>query len=114
MGLRIKLTQDIAEVGLDVLLSRERRQRLDPRSASRNCWTRIVTPTASAFLLQGTPSNNTPDAPSGFSSRDVGQMESYLTEQAANVFRPGDGSNGDALTRRWGSCRTEPSRSPTC
>ena len=29
-------------------------------------------------------------------------MESYLTEQATNVFKAGDGSNGDALTRALG------------
>ena len=66
-----------------------------------------------AFLVQGTPSNNTPDAPSGFSSRDVGQMESYSPSSPRTSFEPGDGSNGDTLTRALGLRPEAPSRSPT-
>ena len=51
-----------------------------------------------SFLLNGTPSNNTAEAPSGFSSIDPGQEESYWTERGANAFKAGDGSNADVLT----------------
>jgi hypothetical protein len=54
------------------------------------------------FVLQGTPSNNTPDAPSGFNSSDPGQGESYLVERAAPAFEAGDESNADALTSALG------------
>jgi hypothetical protein len=54
------------------------------------------------FVLQGTPSNNTPDAPSGFKSTDPGQEESYLAEQEATAFESGDQSNADALTTALG------------
>ena len=105
MGLRIKLTRDIAQVGLDVLLVLGVKASLSAVDSAKRIEELLDAhhyTDGLAFLLQGAPSNNTPDAPSGFSSRDVGQMESYLTEQAANVFRPGDGSNGDALTRALG------------
>ena len=55
-----------------------------------------------SFVAQGTPSNNTQDAPSGFSSKDPGQEESYLAERTAPAFQPGDGSNGDVLTTAFG------------
>lgn len=54
------------------------------------------------FVLQGTPSNNTPDAPSGFSSSDPGQEESYLSERGTPAFQPGDESNADVLTTALG------------
>jgi hypothetical protein len=105
MGLRIKLTQDIAQAGLDVLLVLGVKASLSAVDSTKRIEELLNAHHYSdglAFLLQGTPSNNTSDAPSGFSSRDVGQMESYLTEQATNVFKAGDGSNGDALTRALG------------
>lgn len=105
MGLRIKLAQDIAQAGLDVLLVLGVRASLSAADSAKRIEEQLNVhhyTDGLAFLLQGTPSNNTPDAPSGFSSRDVGQMESYLTEQATNVFKAGDGSNGDVLTRALG------------
>jgi hypothetical protein len=51
-----------------------------------------------SFVAQGTPSNNTEDAPSGFSSRDPGHEESYLAERTAPAFQLGDMSNADVLT----------------
>jgi hypothetical protein len=105
MGLRIKLTQDIAQAGVDVLLVFGVRASLSAVDSAKRIEELLDAhhyTDGLAFLLQGTPSNNTQDAPSGFSSRDVGQMESYLAEQATNVFKAGDGSNGDALTRALG------------
>ena len=55
-----------------------------------------------AFVPQGTPSNNTADAPSGFSSADPGQEVSYLAERATPAFRHGDGSNADVLAAALG------------
>jgi hypothetical protein len=54
-----------------------------------------------SFLLNATPSNNTADAPSGFSSIDPGQEESYETERVTKTFTAGDGSNADVLTGPW-------------
>ena len=105
MGLRIKLTQDVAQAGLDVLLVLGVRASLNAVDSAKRIEGLLDAhhyTDGLAFLLQGTPSNNTPDVPSGFSSRDVGQMESYLAGQSTNAFRPGDGSNGDTLTRALG------------
>src|SRR5262245_39472684 len=55
-----------------------------------------------SFAPQGTPTNNTADAPSGFSSKDPSHEASYLAERAAPAFQPGDGSNADALTTAVG------------
>jgi len=55
-----------------------------------------------AFLLNGTPSNNTADAPSGFSTLDPGQQESYSAERAGTDFTPGDGSNAEVLAAAFG------------
>ena len=55
-----------------------------------------------SFLLNGTPSNNTADAPSGFSSVDPGQEESYATERESKSFKTGDASNADIVTTALG------------
>jgi hypothetical protein len=105
MGLRMKLTQDFAQSGIDVLLVFGVKASLNAIDSAKRIEALFDAHHYSdglAFLAQGTPSNNTPDAPSGFSSRDVGQMESYAAEQAANAFQAGDGSNGDVLTRALG------------
>jgi hypothetical protein len=54
------------------------------------------------FVLQGTPSNNTPDAPSGFNSSDAGQEVSYLAERDAPTIVAGDESNADVLAGALG------------
>ena len=106
MGLRMKMSQDaVPAEGLDVLLVVGVKASLDgPESAKRigelldaHHYTDGL-----AFLRHGTPSNNTADAPAGFSSRDAGQMESYTAQQSTNAFQPGDGSNGDVLSRALG------------
>jgi hypothetical protein len=105
MGLRIKLAQDIAQAGLNVLLVLGVKASLNAADSAKRIEDLLDAhhyTDGLAFLLHGTPSNNMPDAPAGFSSRDVGQMESYLAEQNTNAFHPGDGSNGDALTRALG------------
>jgi hypothetical protein len=105
MSLRIKLAQDVAQAGLDVLLVVGAKASLNAVDSAKRIEDLLDAhhyTNGLAFLLHGTPSNNTPDAPAGFSSRDVGQMESYLAEQTTNLFKPGDGSNGDMLTRALG------------
>ena len=55
-----------------------------------------------SFVTQGTPTNNTQDAPSGFSSRDPGHETSYTAERTAARFTRGDGSNAGALASALG------------
>src|SRR5262249_29328213 len=61
-----------------------------------------------SFLLNATPSNNTADAPSGFSSIDPGQEESYDAERVTKAFKPGDGSNADVLNTALGLPPADP------
>ena len=106
MGIRAKLTKEEAAAGLDFLLVLGVRDSLDGTAD----WTPQLTELFDAhhytdglsFLAHGTPSNNTQDEPSGFSSRDPGHEESYLAERAAPAFQPGDGSNADVLTTALG------------
>lgn len=105
MGLRVQLAQDIAQAGVDVLLVFGVKDSLTAVESAKLIEELLDAHRYTdglAFILQGTPSNNTPDAPAGFSSRDAGQMESYRAEQPENAFQPGDASNGDTLTRALG------------
>jgi hypothetical protein len=53
------------------------------------------------FVPQGTPTNNTPDAPSGLTSLDPGYEISYRLRTPIPL-RAGDGSNGDVTARALG------------
>ncbi|MGZ8236419.1 MAG: hypothetical protein ACXWTY_00915 [Methylobacter sp.] len=106
MGIRAKLTGEDAAAGLDYLLVMGIRDTQDGATD----WTPLLAELLDAhhytdglsFVLQGTPSNNTADAPSGFSSKDPGHEASYLAERTAPAFKPGDGSNADVLTTAFG------------
>ena len=54
------------------------------------------------FLLPGTPTNNTPDAPSGFTSSDPGHETSYQIERTTDGFKSGDNSFADLLATAFG------------
>src|SRR5215217_5066505 len=105
-GIRIKLSTGIAAAGFDFLLVMGIRDSLD---AARD-WTPELIQLFDAhhytsglsFLRPGTPSNNTPDAPSGFSSKDPGQETSYATEVRTRSIKRGDKSNADLLTTAFG------------
>lgn len=105
MGIRLLLAPEQAQQGLDFLLV------LGTKSASGSAdgTARLVElfeahhyTDGLSFVLNGTPSNNTKDAPSGFSTADPGDAESYQAERAATPFKSGDGSNADALTNALG------------
>ena len=105
MGLRLKLSKDVATVGLDLLLVmgvkaknnfEESTKRLSELFDAHHYTDGL------GFVLHGTPSNNTADAPSGFSSRDPGQELSYAAEQNTAAFQAGDGSNSDSLAAALG------------
>ena len=55
-----------------------------------------------SFIPSGTPSNNTADEPSGFSSNDPGYETSYLSEIKTPAIKRGDFSNADTLTTALG------------
>lgn len=106
MGIRARLAGEDAAAGLDFLLVLGLKDSPDGPTD----WTPRLVELFDAhhytgglsFVAQGTPSNNTQDAPSGFSSNDPGHEESYLAERSAPAFQPGDGSNADALATALG------------
>ncbi len=106
MAIRAKLKKEDAATGLDFLLVLG----IKDSPGGTTDWTPRLAELFNAhhytnglsFVPQGTPSNNTQDAPSGFSSKDPGHEESYLAERTTPAFRPGDGSNADVLTTAFG------------
>jgi len=101
MGIRVALTSDQPKA-FDILLVLGTRGGADQADATRQL-TELLNAhhytDGLSFLLNATPSNNTADAPSGFSSIDPGQEESYETERVTKTFTAGDGSNADVLNR---------------
>ena len=112
MGIRARLTREDAAAGLDFLLVMGIKDSPDGTTD----WTPRLAELFDAhhytdglsFVPQGTPSNNTADAPSGFSSKDPGHEASYLAERTAPAFQPGDGSNADVLTTAFGLANAGP------
>ena len=104
MGISIPLDQRQAE-GFDFLLVVGTRESASGADESKELAALLDAhhyTDGLSFVLQGTPTNNTADAPSGFSSSDPGHEESYLAERDAKGFTTGDGSNADVLTSAFG------------
>ena len=112
MGIRVKMKKEDAAVGLDFLLvfgiKDSPESTSDGTSQLAELFNAHHYTDGLSFVLQGTPSNNTVDAPSGFSSTDLGHEASYEAERAALGFKPGDGSNADVLTAALGLANSGP------
>ncbi len=55
-----------------------------------------------SLVTQGTPTNNTEDVASGFSTDDPGQDKSFHLILGAPRFQAGDGSDGEELSKAFG------------
>lgn len=105
MGIRVRLSADQARRGFDFLLVLGTRAAPGEGDGTDELAALLDAHHYSAglsFVLQGTPTNNTPDAPSGFSSADPGYEASYRAERGGATFTPGDGSNADLLAGALG------------
>jgi len=105
MGIRVKLTTDQASQGFDILLVVGTNTKASPADSTQkiaDLFDAHHYTDGLSFLLNGTPSNNTADAPSGFSTLDPGQQDSYSAERLAASFTPGDGSNADVVAAAFG------------
>ena len=101
----VHLTQDQAALGFDYLLvfgTKVLRPGTDGTAELVKLLDAHHYTDGLSFVLPGTPSNNTPDAPSGFSSTDPGHEASYAAERSGTAYRAGDGSNADVLTAALG------------
>jgi hypothetical protein len=106
MGIRARLAKEDAAAGLDFLLVLGIRDSLshatDWTPRLRDLFAAHHYTNGLGFIAPGTPSNNTPEAPSGFSSKDHGHEASYSAERTTPAFQPGDGSNADVWTAALG------------
>jgi len=104
MGIRMRLSPELAQ-GLDFLLVFGTRAAIDIADGTGDViglFDAHHYTDGLSFVPQGTPSNNTVDAPSGFRSVDPGDEQSYLSEREQVAFKLGDESNADVLTRALG------------
>ena len=106
MGIRVKMSRGTAAAGLDFLLVMGIRDSLDTKTdwtmQLRDLFDAHHYTSGVSFLPPGIASNNTADAPSGFSSKDPGHETSYGTERDTPLITRGDESNADVLTTAFG------------
>jgi hypothetical protein len=106
MGIRVRMTQAAAAAGLDFLLVLGIREDVNTNTDVTALLAELFDAhhytDGLGFVSPGTPTNNTTDAPSGFSSKDPGHEDSYQAERLASAFQAGDGSNADVLTSALG------------
>jgi hypothetical protein len=113
MGIRATLAPGIAAAGLDFLLV----MGIKDAPGGATDGSALISELLDAhhytdglsFVTQGTPTNNTEDTPSGFSSRDPGHEASYTAERNAAPFKRGDGSNAGTLASALGLADGAPS-----
>lgn len=104
MGIRMRLSKEQAQ-GFDFLLVFGTRAAIDIADGTPDVISLFDAhhyTDGLSFLPQGTPSNNTVDAPSGFRSADPGHEQSFRSEREQVAFQLGDESNADVLTRALG------------
>lgn len=106
MGIRVPLNAELAAASFDFLLVLGVK---DAPNAAADGAQRLAElfhahhySDGLSLIAPGTPTNNTQDAPSGFSSNDPGQEASYQSEWDSPDFQPGDHSNADVLTTALG------------
>lgn len=105
MALTMKLPAATAQAGIDALLVYGVNDALDDASSARAMLELLDAQhyaRSLAFLRPGTPTNNTEDEPSGYSSQDPGHERSYAAEMQATPAQPGDGSAAGGLARALG------------
>jgi hypothetical protein len=106
MGIRTRLSKGQTIAGLDFLLVLGVRDfpvdSPDPATRLAEVFNAHHYTDGLSFVLPGTPSNNTAETPSGFSSEDLGHEISYEAERTSHAFRPNDESNFDKLVKAMG------------
>jgi hypothetical protein len=111
MGIRAQLTKEVVAAGFDFLLVMGIK---DAAAGTNVDWTARLTELFNAhhytdgmsFVPPGTPSNNTAEAPSGFSSEDPGHEASYSSERTVATVKAADQSNAEVLTGALGLTNT--------
>lgn len=105
MGFRIPLTMEQANAGLDLLVVLGVKTSLDSNKSAQLLESLLDSHhyiDSLSLVLKGTPTNNTQETKSGFSSRDPGYDASYKTERESDLCSSNDGSDGDILAKALG------------
>ena len=105
MALRLPLPPSAAAPKVDTLLVFGVKKSLDSTASAarlRELFEAHKYTDGLSLLLQGTPTNNTESAASGFSTEDPGHEKSFRLILGDPMFQPGDGSNGDELRKALG------------
>ena len=112
MGIRATMGSGLAAAGLDFLLVLGIKDAPDGTADGAPLLAELLDAhhysDGLSFVPQGTPTNNTQEAPSGFSSRDPGHETSYTAERSPPAVAPGDGSNADVLSAALGLADAAP------
>ncbi len=102
-GMGIRIAQ--APESLDLLLVLGVKATLDAQTAQHELHTLLEAHRHTwglGFVPQGTPTNNSAGAPSGYAARDAGYETSFALLSAGTLFSKGDGSDGDVAARALG------------
>jgi hypothetical protein len=105
MALTLTLPAAAAQAGIDALLVFGVNDLHDDATAARAVveWLDAQHHARSLeFLRPGTPTNNTDDGPSGYSTQDPGHERSFAAEMKAVPVQPGDGSAAGGLAQAFG------------
>jgi hypothetical protein len=112
MGIRATMASGIAAAGLDFLLVLGIKDAPGGTADGAPLLAELLDAhhysDGLSFVPQGMPTNNTQEAPSGFSSRDPGHEASYAAERSSPAVAPGDGSNADVLSAALGLADAAP------
>lgn len=104
MGIRLRLNRDQAQ-GFDFLLVFGTKSTVNAPDRTPDLAALLDAhhfTNGLSFVRQGTPSNNTADAPSGFDAPDLDAAQSYREERTTPAFTIGDGSNADVVSTALG------------
>jgi hypothetical protein len=105
MGMRVSLATDLVQDGFDRLLVVGIKADLDDQASAARLTGLLDAQRYThelAFVPQNTPTNNTAEAPSGYSSADLDADTAFDIERGPALFQPGDGSDGDVLASALG------------
>jgi len=105
MGIRVSLAADVAAGGFDRLVVLGIKAALDDQASATRLKSLLDAQHYThelAFVSQNTPTNNTAEVASGYTSGDPDADRAYEIERGSALFQPGGESDGDQLAAALG------------
>jgi hypothetical protein len=105
MRLRVSLTTNLAQSGFDRVLVVGIKANLDDQASATRLAALFNAQhyTGARFVSQNTPTNNSADAASGYTSGDVDADSAFAVERSNPCSRPGTARTRDVLTTALGT-----------